>query len=71
MGSKDWVEIQPLNPDPDVILCAFFKMGKNGEITFKAGRCLVNFHIPDKIYSAYLDYAEQKEEERLNNQEAC
>jgi len=71
MQLKDWVEIQPLNPDCDVISCAFFKTGKNGGITFRAGHCLINFHIPNKIYNTYLDYAEQKEKERLNNQETC
>lgn len=71
LRSKDWVEIQPLNPDRDAISCSFFKTGKNGGITFKMGHCLVHFNILNRIYNEYLDYAEKKEEERLNNQEAC
>ena len=35
MRTKDWVEIQPLNPDRDVISRQFFKTGKNGGIIFK------------------------------------
>lgn len=66
MRTKDWVEIQPLNPDRDVIARQFFKTGKNGGITFKTGRCLIYFHIPNKIYGRYLDYVEKNEEERLN-----
>ena len=68
MRTKDWVEIQPLNPDHDVIARQFFKPGKNGGITFKPRRCLVHFHIPNKIYNQYLDFAEKKEEEKLNKE---
>ena len=67
MRTKDWVEIHPLNPDRDVIARQFRRTGKNGGITFKTGRCLINFHIPNKIYNQYLNYAERKDEERLNN----
>ena len=68
MRTKDWVEIQPVNPDRDVIARQFFKTGKNGSLTFKTGRCLIHFHIPNKIYNQYLDYAEKKDEEILNNE---
>lgn len=65
--TKDWVEIQPVDPDRNVISRQFFKSGKNGGVTFKTRRCLIYFHIPNKIYNQYLDYAEKKDEELLNN----
>jgi hypothetical protein len=71
MRTKDWVEIQPVDPDRDVIAGQFFKAGKNGGTTFKTGRCLIQFHIPNKIYNRYLDYAEKKDEERFNNEKVC
>jgi len=64
MRTKEWVEIKPLNPDQDVIARQFFKSGKGG-LTFKAGHCIILFHIPNAIYNQYLDDAERKEMERL------
>jgi hypothetical protein len=64
MRMKEWVEIKPLNPDQDVITCHFFKSEKGG-LTFKAGCCIIFFHIPNAIYNQYLDDAERKEMERL------
>lgn len=59
MRTKDWVEIQPLNPDRSVISRPFFKHGKNGATTFKPGRCLINFHVPNRVYDDYLNYLER------------
>jgi hypothetical protein len=66
MRSKEWVVIQPLNPDRDVISRPFFKSGRGGAVVFKAGRCIVLFHIPNNIYSQYLNHAERKQKERVN-----
>ena len=64
MRSKEWVAIQPLNPDRDVISRPFFKPGRGGASIFKTGRCTVLFHIPNNIYNQYLNYVEKNEEER-------
>ena len=71
MRTKDWVVIRPSNSDRDVISQPFFKVGKGGATTFKGGRCIVNFHIPNHVYHGYLEYADRKEEERLDKVQAC
>jgi len=70
MRSKEWVAIQPLNPDRDVISRPFFKSGRSGGASvFKTGRCVVLFQIPNSIYNQYLNHAERKEAERVNKEE--
>jgi hypothetical protein len=65
MRTKDWVEIRPLDPDQDVVSQPFFKIGKGGATSFKSGRCIINFHIPNDVYGEYLEYADRNEEGRL------
>ncbi|KAG6818300.1 hypothetical protein H0H93_006170, partial [Arthromyces matolae] len=65
MRNKDWVEIRPKNPDLDAISALFLKEGKNGELVFKSGRCLIYLHLPNDIYKLYEDWIENQEFEEL------
>lgn len=66
MRDKDWCEIHAKEPDRGVIAHNFYKPGKNGIPTFKTGRCLIQFHIPNNIYGEVQDWAEKLELERLD-----
>lgn len=55
MRDKFWVILKPNVPDRDVIARHFFKSGKKGVQTFKSGKTVINFHIPNEIYYAMLE----------------
>ncbi|KAF8151403.1 hypothetical protein B0H34DRAFT_755565 [Crassisporium funariophilum] len=65
MRDKDGARIKPNVPDRDVISKPFFKTARGGQV-FKEGRCIVNFHVPNPIYSQYLIWSERREEQRLH-----
>jgi hypothetical protein len=52
MRDKLWVILKPSVPDRDVIAKHFFKPGKKGTQTFKSGKTVIHFHIPNEIYDA-------------------
>ena len=54
MHDKLWVTLEPSVPDFNVIARHFFKAGKKGTQTFKSGKTIVHFHIPNEIYDAML-----------------
>jgi len=68
MRSSEWAPIlAPLPPaqDTDAISRAFFKpSGKNGELKFKTGRCVIYLHIPNPIYDHMEDHRASVEMER-------
>lgn len=49
MRDKNWVCIKPENPDQGVIAEEFSKPGKGGVLVFKAVRCVVHLHVPNKV----------------------
>lgn len=55
MCDKLWVTLAPAVPDCDVIVRYFFKTGRKGNQTFKSGKTVVHFHIPNEIYDAMLE----------------
>jgi hypothetical protein len=63
MRDKDWVEIRPKNPDRDAILSSeVFKSIKNeSQPIFEGGKFIVNFHIPNNVYSRYEAWVEERE----------
>ena len=66
MRDKDWVELHPRMPDHDALLCpSFFKNARKGGQTFKGGKALVHFHIPNNIYTAYEACLEEREYQNL------
>lgn len=66
MRNNNWVRLVPRNPDRDVILDQFFKRGKRGAVVFKAGKCIINLHVPNNIYGVVV--ARKKAEESDNNE---
>lgn len=62
MHDHNWVLLVPRNPDRDIIANQFFKPAKKGAIVFKAGKCVINLHVPNEIYESMVT---QKEEEEL------
>ena len=54
MRNNNWVRLVPRNPDRDVISDQFFKRGKKGVIIFKTGKCIINLHVPNHIYSVVV-----------------
>ena len=66
MRDKDWVELRPRIPDRDALLCpSFFKNARKGGQTFKGGKALVHFHIPNNVYAAYEACLEEREYQNL------
>jgi hypothetical protein len=61
MRDKSWVILKPANPDRDVIAKHFFKTGKKGIQTFKTGKTIINFHVPNEIYNAMVEKREADE----------
>lgn len=55
MRDKLWVTLKPHVPDCDVIAKHFFKAGKKGTQTFKSGKTIIHFHVPNEIYDAMLE----------------
>ena len=53
MRNNNWVQLVPRNPDCDVISDQFFEQGKKGVI-FKTGKCIINLHVLNYIYSAVV-----------------
>ena len=60
MRDKLWVILNPSVPDCDVIAKHFFKTGKKGTQTFKTGKAIIHFHIPNEIYDTVLDNLKSK-----------
>ena len=58
MRDKLWVILNPSVPDGDIIAKHFFKTGKKGRQTFKTGKIIIHFHIPNEIYEAMLEKRE-------------
>jgi hypothetical protein len=54
MRNNNWVRLIPRNPDCDVISDQFFKRGEKGAVVFKAGKCIVNLHVPNHVYSVLV-----------------
>ncbi|KAK2460511.1 hypothetical protein APHAL10511_007474 [Amanita phalloides] len=54
MHDHNWVTLLPRNPDCNIIATQFFKTGKKGAQTFRAGKCVINLHIPNDIYEGML-----------------
>ena len=63
MRNNNWVRLEPRNPDCDIISSQIFKQGKKG-IIFKPGKCIINLHVPNQIYSAVVA---QKEADEAND----
>jgi hypothetical protein len=61
MRDKLWVTLEPSVPDCDAIAKHFFKTGKKGIQTFKTGKAVVHFHVPNEIYDAVLEKKETDE----------
>ena len=61
MRSSNWVPLVPRNPDRDVISDQFFKRGKKGASVFKGGKCIINLHVPNHIYSIVVPRKEADE----------
>ncbi|KIL64085.1 hypothetical protein M378DRAFT_11669 [Amanita muscaria Koide BX008] len=61
MRDKLWVELRPNNPDCDVIAKHFFKTGRKGMKTFKTGKTVVYFHVPNEIYDTMVEMREADE----------
>jgi len=57
MRDKLWVI-----PNHDVIARNFFKSGKKGTQTFKSGKIIIHFHVPNNIYN---DMIEKKDDDEL------
>jgi hypothetical protein len=55
MRDKQWVILKPTVPDIDVIARHFFKPGKKGGQTFKSGKIIIQFHVPNEIYDEMLE----------------
>ena len=53
MRNNNWVRLVPRNPDRDIISDQFFKRGKKG-VAFKGGKCIINLHVPNHIYSGII-----------------
>ena len=58
------------NPDRDVISDQFFRPGKKGAIVFKAGKCIINLHVPNHIYSAVVARKKADDSDTINEFEA-
>ena len=67
MHDHNWVTLLPKNPDRNIIAAQFFKTGKKGAQTFRAGKCVINLHIPHEIYEGMLT---QKSELEVENETA-
>ncbi|KAM6488841.1 hypothetical protein JOM56_015699 [Amanita muscaria] len=61
MRDKLWVELKPNNPDCDVIAKYFFKIGRKGVQTFKTGKTVIYFHVPNEIYDTMVETREANE----------
>src|SRR6266478_2763968 len=61
MRNNNWVRLVPRNPDRDVISDQFFKRGKKGAVVFKGGKCIINLHVPNHIYSVVVARKEADE----------
>ena len=59
--SSNWVRLVPRSPDRDVISDQFFKRGKKGAAVFKGGKCIINLHVPNHIYSMVVARKEADE----------
>ena len=55
MRDRLWVILNPNDPDGEPIAKHFFKTGKKGNRTFKTGKTIIHFHIPNEIYDAMLE----------------
>jgi hypothetical protein len=64
MRDKLWVILEPTVPDCDAIAKHFFKTGKKGTQTFKSGKAIIHFHIPNEIYDTVLEKKETDELEK-------
>ena len=61
MRDKNWVELVPRCPDHDIIYKHFLSgRGKKGP-SFKAGKTLIQFHVPNEIHAAMLKKMEADE----------
>ncbi|KAG6818633.1 hypothetical protein H0H93_003300 [Arthromyces matolae] len=70
MRRSNWAVIEPKSPDCDAIAQSFFPKNRKGEPTFKTGTCIINFHLPNRLYDQYLDFVEEQEEQKLALQES-
>ena len=61
MRDRLWVILKPNVPDRDVIARNFFKVGKKGAQTFKGGKAIIHFHVPNEIYTEMLEKREKDE----------
>lgn len=69
MHDKNWVELTPNYPDRDVIFKHFLSSrGKKGP-TFKSGKTLIQFHVPNEIYATMLEKREADELAELESEE--
>jgi hypothetical protein len=55
MCDKLWVVLKPTAPDCDVIARNFFRSGKKGTQTFKTGKTIIHFHVPNEIYNVMIN----------------
>ena len=55
MRDKLWVVLKPTAPDRDAIARNFFRSGKKGTQTFKTGKTIIHFHVPNEIYDAMIN----------------
>jgi hypothetical protein len=58
MRDKLWVILNPTTPDCDAIAKHFFKTGRKGNQTFKSGKTIIHFHIPNETYDDMLEKRE-------------
>lgn len=61
MRNLNWVVLAPRNPDRDIIADQFFKLGKKGTVVFKAGKCVINLHVPNELYQLMLARKDENE----------
>jgi hypothetical protein len=61
LRNKDWVHLWA---DKDVIASSFFRKVKNSTTPkFRTGKCTVFLHMPDKLYTRFEDWREEREQE--------
>lgn len=66
MRNNNWVRLVPRNPDCDIISDQFFKRGKKGVI-FKTGKCIINLHVPNHIYTVVVAQKEADEVDDIDH----
>ena len=68
MRDKNWVELVPMVPDRDIIFKHFLSgRGKKGP-TFKSGKTVIQFHVPNEIHAAMLEKRDTDELAELESE---